>query len=93
MAGKGGMTPAWACHLMKLTRLAPDIQEQILALTTTPGFHVTERKLRAFVCCERDWDRQREQFAKLLAGELELPPPNGGRAPARRRRVPTVMGS
>lgn len=83
IARNWGMTPAWACQIMKLTRLAPEIQEKILALTTTtPGVYLTERKLRTFVCSERDPDRQREMFEKLLAGELRLP----GTGERKRRR-------
>jgi hypothetical protein len=68
-----GMTAERACLVLKLTKLAPDIQDQLLAMTTTTAScPVTERKLRAFVVDEPDFGRQRELFTKVVAGELQL---------------------
>lgn len=78
-------------QLLELVRLAPDIQERVLAMTTTnPSCYLTEKKLRLLVACELDWDRQRERFEKLLAGELRLPPPRRHRA---RRQQPAPVST
>ncbi len=81
-----GMAAERAYLLLKLTKLAPDIQEQLLAMTTTTAScPVTERKLRAFVVDEPDFGRQRELFAKVVAGELQVT----SQGPRLRNRRPT----
>ncbi|MBI3184668.1 MAG: hypothetical protein HYZ28_21235 [Myxococcales bacterium] len=68
-----GISYARVSQLLELTRLAPDIQEKVLALkTSTPCHPVTVQKLRG-VARELDWKRQREQFALLMVGEHEAP--------------------
>ena len=55
-------------QIMKLLKLAPDIQEQILFLPPVNGLN--ERNLRRIVS-RIDWDEQRSMFQKLttMAGD------------------------
>jgi hypothetical protein len=62
----GHVTRARATQIANLLLLAPDIQEQILALTPTVKGRdaVTERDLRP-ISAEPDWARQREIWTCL----------------------------
>ena len=85
-----GISHVRVARLLKLASLAPDIQERVLEMrTATASYYVTEPKLRLLVACERDWDRQRECFAKFLAGELRLPSTKPVKGRPRRSGAPT----
>ena len=60
------ITPARIGQIVILGQLAPAIQEHILLLTAEHESTITERQLRA-IAREPRWDRQREQFERLLA--------------------------
>ena len=74
-AWKHGVRESLAERLFSLTRLAPEIQRRVLALTLDGAPHVTFRKLLAFVASVPDPQLQRAMFTKLLAGKLRLPMP------------------
>jgi hypothetical protein len=61
------VSPARIAQIVILGQLAPDIQEYILFLTLEDGMRLTEPKLRA-IAREPRWDKQREQFERLLEG-------------------------
>jgi hypothetical protein len=54
---------------MRLTDLAPNIQEELLFLpkTISGPDRITEKALRQ-VACSLDWDWQKKRFAALKAG-------------------------
>lgn len=59
MAQALGMPASKLSRLLELTRLAPDIQDEVLELTADGGIEpVSERALRKIVRCS-DWDKQR----------------------------------
>jgi len=67
IAREHGLTRARVTQIMNLTLLAPDIQQEVLALKTRYANHpVTERKLRQ-VAHVGDWAAQRVRFAQLVA--------------------------
>jgi hypothetical protein len=67
MAARLKFTRARVTQLMDLTMLAPDIQEQILNMVAIDGREpVRERTLRP-VMAHLQWDRQRAEWARLMA--------------------------
>ena len=62
LARLGGVTRSRMTQITHLLDLAPDIQEQLIFLTTAGK--LTERTLREVVC-HVDWERQREVFSGL----------------------------
>jgi hypothetical protein len=52
-------------EIVLLAQLAPEIQEYVLFLRPEHAGLITEQQLRA-IAREPRWDRQREQFQKLL---------------------------
>lgn len=65
VAAQLGVSKQKISALMRLTFLAPDIQEQILSLTTTKGEPVTEREVFEQVACHLAWSQQREAWGEL----------------------------
>jgi hypothetical protein len=65
LARLGHVSRARITQIMNLLLLAPDIQEEILFLPKTTKRHdrMKLKHLQA-VALERDWGRQREQWAK-----------------------------
>ena len=59
------VSPARIAQIVILGQLAPDIQEYVLFLRAEHTGLITEQQLRA-IAHEPRWDRQREQFQKLL---------------------------
>jgi hypothetical protein len=69
VARRLGLTRARVTHLLNLTLLAPDTQEQILALQTTDGAEpITERTLRV-VTLAGTWVEQRRHYAGIARHE------------------------
>ena len=61
VARRHGLTRARLSQLVDLTRLAPDLQELVLALRYTPGREaITERKLRGIAATPL-WSEQRRR--------------------------------
>lgn len=77
VAAQLGVSKQKISALRRLTFLAPDIQEQILSLTTTKGEPVTEREVFEQVACHLAWADQRAAWRKLFGAR-----PGIGRAPA-----------
>ena len=61
LARLGGVTPARLTQIMHLLHLAPDIQEELLFLSTSS--RMVERHIRPIVRLI-PWDEQRQLFAK-----------------------------
>ena len=55
------------CRLLKLTRLAPDIQEQVAAMMTETASEPIDRKSLEWVAEAIDWGEQRERFGEVMA--------------------------
>jgi hypothetical protein len=53
-------------QLLRLTKMAPDIQLAVLELEAVDGKEpgIPERWLRIEVACHDDWDAQRERWAR-----------------------------
>ena len=65
-----GLTRARLSQLVDLTRLAPDLQELVLALRYTPGREaITERKLRGIAATPL-WSEQR--WRRVAANRLRV---------------------
>jgi hypothetical protein len=73
IAEAGQISRARLSQIMRLTDLAPGIQEELLFLPKTVAGpdRITERALRQ-VAQSIDWDRQRRQFEELKAPEYEV---------------------
>ncbi len=79
LARHAGVSRARVTQIMKLLRLAQDIQSAILALPpTTPERLVTERKLRELV--DLTVEEQRERFTAIVGDGVELETPKSKRA-------------
>ncbi|MEK6606988.1 MAG: hypothetical protein AABZ30_04935 [Myxococcota bacterium] len=72
---KHGVHASLAERLLALTRLAPEFQRRLLAMTIDDTPHVIACKLSAFAANVPDVELQRRMFTKLLKGELKLPMP------------------
>jgi DNA invertase Pin-like site-specific DNA recombinase len=68
IAEAGQISRARLSQVMRLTDLAPSIQEELLFLpkTIVGADHITEKALRQ-IACSLDWDWQKRQFAALKA--------------------------
>jgi hypothetical protein len=74
VARRHGLTRARLSQLMDLTLLAPDIQEQVLALRYKPGKEaITERKLRA-VAAAPLWSEQRRRWVGVCGARGDATP-------------------
>jgi hypothetical protein len=75
IARLGHVSRARISQILKLLTLAPSIQEHLLFLPSRiPAYKpIHERDLRK-VMREPRWDRQRELFARLLAGKVLAQP-------------------
>jgi len=82
IAEAGQISRARLSQIMRLTDLAPSIQEELLFLpkTITGPDRITEKALRQ-VAGSLDWDWQKKQFAELKAGD------NAGAADKRSSRA------
>jgi DNA invertase Pin-like site-specific DNA recombinase len=69
IAEAGQISRARLSQIMRLTDLAPSIQEELLFLPKTIAGpdRITEKALRQ-VACSMDWDWQKKQFASLKEG-------------------------
>ena len=65
LARLGHISAARLTQIMVLLHLAPAIQEYILFLSAGDARFLTELELRK-IAREPHWDRQREQFERLL---------------------------
>lgn len=73
VARRLGFTRARLTHLMDLLLLAPDIQDQVLALEALDGIQpLSERALRT-VARVVSWDDQRRRWVDLRAGVVVQP--------------------
>ena len=68
IAEGGQISRARMSQIMNLADLAPEIQEALLFLPKTVAGpdHITEKALRP-IARSMDWDRQKQQFAELVA--------------------------
>lgn len=84
IAEAGQISGARLSQIMRLTELAPSIQEELLFLPKTIAGpdRITEKALRQ-VAGSLDWDRQKKQFAELKTGG------NAGAADKRSSRAPS----
>ena len=66
LARAGKISPARLSQIMRLTELAPSIQEELLFLPKTVAGpdRITERALRQVARCV-DWERQKQDFLRL----------------------------
>jgi hypothetical protein len=63
-------------QIMNLNHLAPDIQEAVLHLESTPiGRDAMNERLLRQVCAVRDWSGQRRLWKKLCANSCGTPGP------------------
>jgi len=71
IADAGQISRARLSQIMRLTDLAPSIQEELLFLpkTITGADRFTEKALRR-IACSLDWNWQKKQFAALKADGL-----------------------
>jgi hypothetical protein len=65
LARQSHVSPARIAQILIFAQLAPEIQEYVLFLRPEHAGLITERQLRA-IAREPRWDRQREQFQRLL---------------------------
>ena len=65
LARQSHVSPARIAQVVILGQLAPEIQEYVLFLPPEHSSLITERQLHA-IAREPRWDRQRQQFQKLL---------------------------
>jgi hypothetical protein len=65
LARQSHVSPTRIAQILILRQLAPEIQEYVLFLRPEHAGLITEQQLR-IIAREPRWDRQREQFRKLL---------------------------
>jgi hypothetical protein len=65
LAERHGWSRMKACRLLPLARLAPDIQAEVAALTTTVASEPIDRDTLMWVAETSDWTSQRERFDAL----------------------------
>jgi hypothetical protein len=65
LARQSHVSPARIAQILIFAQLAPEIQEYVLFLRPEHAGLITEHQLRG-IAREPRWDRQREQFRKLL---------------------------
>ena len=72
LAELGQVTRTRVCQILKLTNLAPTIQEALLFLPKTLNGpdRITENRLRGIASLV-DWDAQIQRFRSALAGSKE----------------------
>lgn len=68
VAPRFGCSSGRICRLLKLSRLAPDIQEQVAAMMTETVSEPLDRKGLEWVAEVLDWAEQRERFRKVMNG-------------------------
>ncbi len=69
VARQHGLSRARLTQLLNLTLLAPDIQEEVLAIEYRPGREaITERKLREIAAVPL-WSEQRRRFEEMWRGD------------------------
>jgi hypothetical protein len=92
IAEAGQISRARLSQIMRLTDLAPNIQEELLFLpkTISGPDRITEKALRQ-VACSLDWDWQKKQFTALKVGGLRSQ--STGAAPKRSRRATDPLSS
>ncbi|MBZ0235051.1 MAG: hypothetical protein K8M05_22175 [Deltaproteobacteria bacterium] len=67
VAAQLGVSKQKISALMRLTFLAPDIQEEALSLTTIKGEAITEREVFEQVVCHLAWSEQRAAWRELCS--------------------------
>jgi hypothetical protein len=65
LARKFGLTRARITHLLNLTLLAPDIQEQVLTLEAVDGLEPTSERALRDVSCAVEWEEQRRRWGDV----------------------------
>jgi hypothetical protein len=65
LARRFGITRARVTQLLNLTLLAPDIQEQVLALEAVDGLEPTSERALREVSRQMDWSEQQRVWAEL----------------------------
>jgi hypothetical protein len=66
MARQYGLTRARVTQLLNLILLAPDIQEQVLALEAIDGLEPTSERTLRVVSREMVWEEQRSLFIEII---------------------------
>ncbi len=91
IAEAGQISRARLSQVMRLTDLAPSIQEELLFLpkTITGADRITEKALRK-IACSPDWEWQKKQFEALKAGGFGS---QSKEMPHKRRRPATDLPS
>lgn len=65
LAERHGWSRMKVCRLLPLTRLAPDIQSEVAALTTTVAAEPIDRDTLLWIAEAPDWAAQQQRFDKL----------------------------
>lgn len=71
LARQYGLTRARVTQLLNLTLLAPDIQEQVLALEAVDGLEPTSERALREVSWAMEWEEQRRRWNDLLSRQPE----------------------
>lgn len=82
-ARRRGCSRMRICRLLGLARLAPDIQAQVVDLTTTTTLEALTVDDLRWVAEAMDWGEQRKRFGCITARQTEI---TNGHCPVRRRR-------
>jgi hypothetical protein len=87
VAPRHGCSRQRVCNLLRLTSLAPDIQQAVSRMTTETASEALDRRSLEWVAETMDWTEQRDRFQKVMTRATRVEPAPIARQLAKALRI------